>query len=130
MGLYEYILVAICCWREARGESLDAKIAQIWSVKNRVLKPGWWGKDWVTVILQPFQYSSFNMQDVNATKWPSTSDHSWIDCLTAVNRVQNGAPDPTDGATHYHDTSISPPSWAAEMKQTAQIGRLIFYKAG
>ena len=35
--------------------------------------------------------------------------------------------DITQGATHYFDDSIKPPSWAAPNKFTVKIGRLNFY---
>ncbi|SRR6266513_1401654 len=124
-------LLALCCWREARGEPLEGKLAQCWSVKNRVQKPGWWGRDWHSVILKPFQYSAFNANDPNATKWP-VEGPDWEQCQHVAETVMNEEiPDPTDGATHYFDTSISfPKSWGneAEWVNTLNVGRLRFWK--
>ncbi len=128
--IYELFLLSLCCWREARGENLEAKRGQLWSVRNRVNRPSWWGKDWISVILKPYQYSSFNKDDPNATKWPSPLDSSWIACQKIAREVYDGqGPDPTAGATHYHDTSIEPPNWAGEMQKTVQLGAFIFYRA-
>src|SRR5579863_9260852 len=106
-------LVALCCWREARGEALFTKQAQVWSVRNRVANPKWWGNSWWSVILKPMQYSSFNANDPNAVKWPLEADLHWQDCLTAVNTVYTPdismAPsfaDPTGGAVSYYDISL------------------------
>lgn len=125
-------LLALCCWREARGESMDGKLAQCWSVKNRILHPAWWGHDWSTVILKPWQYSSFNANDPNAEKWPSEADPSWGQCQEAAETViLDKISDPTNGATHYYDISITfPKAWGNEneWENTLNVGRLKFWK--
>ena len=126
---YELIMLALCCWREARGESIATKYAQAWSVRNRVNNPGWWGHDWVSVILKPEQYSSFNAGDPNAVKFPTADFQDWMDCLKVASDVYAGkASDPTSGATSYYDISIAPPKWTASMVMTVRSGRLVFYK--
>lgn len=129
---YKFSLLLLCIWREARGESLQAKIGVAWSIRNRVNKPGWWGKDWDGIILHPFQYSSFNPTDPNANKIPYTNDMSYLDCEEAAMNAFSGAgADPTLGATSYFDKSLdsNPPSWAAEMTHACDIGGLHFYKS-
>ena len=127
--MYELILLAICVWREARGESLACQEAVAWSIRNRAMQPSWWGDGYVQVILQPYQYSSFNSSDVNATKFPQSTDPSWSSCLGAAGAAYNATiPDPTGGATNYYDISIPAPSWAAEMTFTMQSGTLRFYR--
>jgi len=128
---YEFVLLALCVWREARGEPVPAKLGVAWSIKNRVSRPTWWGKDWASVILKPFQYSSFNPNDPNAVKWPGALDTSWQACLDVAGQVFGDAtPDPTAGSTHYFDKSLdgNPPTWAKEMTHTVDIGALHFYK--
>jgi spore germination cell wall hydrolase CwlJ-like protein len=136
---YDFILLALCIWREARGEALNTKNAVAWSIRNRVLNPGWWGTGWSGIILQPFQYSSFNRSDPNATKLPMQTDPSWQDSLIAAQQVYSSDPatapaiaDPTNGATSYFDMSLdlNPPSWATDgsFVKTADIGRLHFYR--
>lgn len=61
---------ALCTYREARGETANTQFAQACSVVNRVLNPKWWGSDILTVVLKPWQYSSFNMNDPNNVVWP------------------------------------------------------------
>lgn len=125
-------LLALCVWREARGEPPEAKLAVACSIRNRVNNPSWWGKDWESVILKPWQYSSFNKNDPNEKKWPSESDSSFTDCTLAANQVFfDDVPDTTNGATHYYDTSISfPKAWGseAEWENTLNVGRLKFWK--
>lgn len=130
---YPFALASLCCWREARGEPIEAKIGQAWCIRNRVDNPSWWGKDWVSVILKPYQFSAFNAGDPNATKFPQIIDASWQACLQAVEMVWNkSVPDPTNGATHYFDKSLDSnhPAWAKDgsMIQTVAIGGLRFWK--
>lgn len=128
---YQLILLFICIWREARGEPDSAKLGVGWVVRNRVLKTGksWWGDDWVNVVLKKYQFSSFNTGDPNTTKFPMPDDPSYGPCLLAAKYAYEAtAPDPTFGATYYHDTSITPPSWAADMDKTCQLGKLVFYR--
>lgn len=124
---YDFILAALCVWREARGETKEAKLGVAYTLVNRAAKPRWWGKSIHEVVLKPMQYSSFNHDDKNAVKWPS-DDSTWKDCTDAVLEAMSGAvPDPTHGATHYHDNSIATPGWATTMEPKGQIGALSFY---
>jgi N-acetylmuramoyl-L-alanine amidase len=134
----EQSLLALVIWREARGEVLFTKQAVAWSIRNRVLNPGWWGHSWWSVILMPMQYSSFNRTDPNATKWPMQVDPSWEDALQVAADVYTAeltqAPkilDLTSGSVSYFDQSMdnNPPSWAIDghMKHVCDFGRLHFY---
>lgn len=128
---YEFILLALCVWREARGEIVSAKFAVAWSIRNRVVKPSWWGRDWISVILKPLQYSSFNVNDPNAVKWPDPRDTTWMSSVQAAQAAYLGnGDDPVSGATHYFDRSLdgNPPAWAASMIHVIDIGNLHFYK--
>lgn len=137
--MYDFVLLALVVWRESRGESLAGKQAVAWSIRNRVSNPGWWGKGWAGIILQPYQYSSFNRNDPNATHFPVSLDPSWADCLNVAQQVYTDSltampviPDPTNGATSYFDMSLdhNPPTWSTDggMTKTVDIGRLHFYK--
>ena len=130
--LSDLSLLALCCYREARGETIFAKRAVCHVIKNRTLKPGWWGNDWKSVILKPFQFSSFNSFDPNINVWPGDNEASWTDCLAAASAVMVGDdPDSTEGATYYHDTSMRwPAAWGneADYVNTLNVGRLRFYR--
>lgn len=129
---YLPFLAGLCVWREARGQSAAAELAVAFSIRNRVLRPGhWnWGTDWISVILKPLQYSSFNANDPNAVKFPTPSDLKWESCCTAARRALTGeGPDPVSGATHYYDKSMDahPPEWAANMTHVCDIDDLRFF---
>ena len=129
----DLVLLELAIWREARGEVYDAKRGVAWAIKNRVDHPSWMGRDWHTVILKPWQFSSFNVSDVNNTKWPEDSDPSFAECCAVAQGVYLGqdSTDLTDGATHYYDISIDfPKAWGSEDEwvNTLNIGRLKFWK--
>jgi spore germination cell wall hydrolase CwlJ-like protein len=133
--MYAFILLALCVWREARGELYITKTAVAWTVRNRVQKPGWWGSGWEGVILMPWQFSSFNANDPNAVKLPRSSDQTWSDSVDVAQKVfpENPLiPDPTYGATSYFDDSMAPdpPKWSYDGShvKTVSYGRLNFYR--
>lgn len=130
---YELTLLMLCIWREARGEPMEGKYGVGWVIRNRAMKPGsqWYGNDWEEVILKPSQFSSFNSNDPNASKFPLPSDPSFGACLLAAKHVYDQtAPDNTQGSTYYFDDSMAanPPKWAATLIPTVKIGRLNFFR--
>lgn len=133
--MYSLVLLALCIWREARGELYVTKTCVAWTIRNRVMKPGWWGHSWEGVILMPYQFSSFNHNDPNATKLPHSEDPSWQDCLDIATKVfatPPGLEDLTQGATSYFDASLDPdpPKWSFDgsNQKTVDFGRLHFYR--
>ena len=130
--LSDLSLLALCCYREARGEPIEGKRGVCHVIKNRTLEPSWWGDNWSSVILKPHQFSSFNANDHNSGVWPQDDEPAWKECLAAAGMVYNGADeDLTQGAVFYHDTSIGwPRFWgnAEEYVNTINIGRLKFYR--
>lgn len=130
--LSELDLRALCIWREAQGEGNMGKRGVGWVVQNRASQPSWWGHDAKSVILKPWQFSSFSPPDPNHNKWPADNDHAWQDCQHIANDIMNGRDsDITNGATHYHDASIGwPDSWGDihNYFHSLDVGRLRFYK--
>lgn len=126
---YADILTALAIWREARNQPLAAQQGVWWVIHNRTLLPAWWNgnhaNDPVAVILMPYQFSSFNSGDPNATKLPSSTDAVFESILGWVTTPNT---DPTNGANSYYSTDIAAPSWAAEAEFTVQLGELKFYK--
>ena len=127
-----YIL-ALCCYREARGETRLGKklVAQV--VENRVHDKRW-PDSYVTVILKPFQFSSFNSNDSQSKVFPP-ADYSepynlaaWNDCWEVAGEVLDEEEDMSGGANHYFADSIPPPSWADPDKLTMKVGHHAFYK--
>lgn len=126
---WEFSLLSLCLWREARGETYRGKVAVAWAIKNRVQKPSWWGRTYPSVILKPWQFSSFNGNDPNAVKFPAETDESWQTCLAIAEDVYADiAADPTGGATHYHALTVSP-DWAKTAQFKVEIGNHRFYIA-
>jgi N-acetylmuramoyl-L-alanine amidase len=128
-------LLALCIWRESRGETYEAKFAVGCSIRNRVNDPSWWNdhqSSYRLTILKPWQYSSFNAGDPNSTKFPLASDKSYQDSLEAAQAVLAGVSDNTGGATCYFDRSLdsNPPKWVLTMIHTSDIGNLHFYALG
>jgi cell wall hydrolase len=124
-------LMKLCVWREARGEGMLGKRGVAHVIQNRADDPSWWGHDVRSVILKPWQFSSFNAADPNSCKWPALGDSSFQDCENICEAVSAGKDeDVTSGATSYYDTSIQPPKWAADGINvlTLAVGRLRFYK--
>jgi N-acetylmuramoyl-L-alanine amidase len=121
---YATVLTALCAWREARGETLLAQQGVIWVILNRAAKPGWWGKDPISVILAPEQFSSFDENDPNSVKFPSAADGIFPDIL---NLAVNPGTDPTGGATSYYSGDVVP-YWASTMTHTVDIADLHFYR--
>ncbi len=131
--IYELFLLALCIWREASGETIEGKYAQAWSIRNRAFSPAWWGHDWISCILKPYQYSSFNRADPNAVKFPSPDESAWVDCQKVAEDVYfEKVVDPTGGATSYFDSSLdaNPPAWSTDGSnvKTVNVGNLRFFR--
>ena len=133
--LSEEQLLALCIWREARGELFLVKMCVGQVIVNRAKVACWWNGDTVSIratILHPFQFSSFNADDPNADKWPEDDSQAWQDSILAQKSAMNQSlADPTDGATYYFDKSISWPSgWGkeADYENTVNLGNMRFFK--
>lgn len=121
--------LALAIWREARGESLEGKIAVACSVMNRVERPSWWGTTVLEVVFKKWQYSSLtDPRDAQLTTWPRESAPAWQECLVVADMaLKHGVENPVPGADSYHDISIPDPYWATPDMFVGQIGRLKFY---
>lgn len=122
-------LLALCIWREARGESNDGKFGVGCVVSNRVKANHFYGASWQGVILRPYQFSSFNHNDPNSVKWPDDIDTSWIASIQEAQNVMANAPDITNGALYYFSRPLTEPpkAWGA-VTHTVTIGSLSFWK--
>jgi len=139
LEMYNNIIAALCTWREARGESATVQFLVAVSIVNRAKDAlERWPKTLAGVVLQPKQFSSFNIGDPNASKVPALNDASFINCCAAVDAAINVGrlgPMPPEAkygplleANHYHDDSIAPPSWTKNMQYLGKMGKLLFYK--
>lgn len=129
---WELSLLMLCVWREARNQTFQAMLGVAWVVRNRANGPvRWWGgPSYSSVILKPFQFSSFNLADPNARLIPQENDPSFQQAQqAAVGAYSATLADPTGGAVSYYSTDIEAPDWAAEMEFTVQIDSFRFYRS-
>lgn len=117
--------LALCIWRESRGESLLGKLLVGQTVENRVRDPRW-PDTYISVITQKFQFSAFNQNDPNVVTYPKEDDLMWPDCV-AVAEFIISAPGKITMANHYHAKSITP-SWAKDKVPLKIEGNHIFYE--
>lgn len=140
---YGELMMAITIWREARGEPMRGKIGVGEVIRNRRDDPRRWKDTIIEVVLQPWQFSSWNMfvrkevfqilkgwtifkGDPNAIKWPKEDDQSWLESLEAMSSVRADS-QTTYGANHYHAKSVKP-RWARGQSPVQVFGNHIFYK--
>lgn len=127
---FEPFLKALALWREARGQSDDAKRGVLHVILNRAAA-GFRGSTPMQVILWPEQFSSFNPTDPNTSRLPNPNRHfdweAWLACCAVVD---DPGMDPTGGAVLYFSLPLAVwPAWATPDKLTAQIGPFRFYRA-
>lgn len=132
---YEQWLAALCIWREARGESLQAKTGVWHVIQNRVNdEHRRWPRSIPGVILQHEQFSSFNAGDPNAVRFPiplAPESADWLAFLDAQLAVESPLnADPTNGANAYESLpeGAKRPSWATPEALTVTIGAIRFYR--
>ena len=96
------------------------------------LHSGRFGHSVAAVCLKRYQFSEWNADPADNANLirvanMNADDPVILDCASAYDEMTAGN-DPTDGATHYHDTSIAPPAWTNGATKTCQLGDLIFYR--
>jgi N-acetylmuramoyl-L-alanine amidase len=109
-------ICAITTYCEASNASPEERRCIVHSMFNRKAD-GRFGKTIAAVCLKRFQFSEFNDDqgdNANLMRAANAPDNDpvFLDCLEAFDEVADGSPDPSGGATHYHDKSIKPPYWA------------------
>jgi spore germination cell wall hydrolase CwlJ-like protein len=131
---------AAMVYGEARGETVEGKIAVAYSAINRARK-----KTVCQVVLAPKQYSIFNGNptlraaalslDVAPPMKNSIDQLSWKESLKVARKViRRQVPDPTQGATHYlapvamEKLGLPYPRWSRQYRQVAVIDNHVFYK--
>lgn len=141
-------LIALTAYGEAANQGTEGLIAVMNVVKNRTIDAANYADKeismlansiWHGVILKAKQFSAYNLSDpVRATlnKFASnfqsyvSSNPTLANAYQLAQKLLNGELfDNTNGATHYHTTSVLP-SWASSIGPVvAQIGDHIFYQA-
>ena len=141
MTIYDKFMAALTIWREARGESQQARNGVYHVILNRAAqspKEGW-PPQVHAVCTQPWQFSSFNKGDPNSVLWPLEKGAADWKAWEEIGQLVDSPllADPTSGANFYHDVSIEPPfkQWLGPdatiddlmAKHTTDIGKLRFY---
>lgn len=138
------VLLAMCIFGEARGESALARRAVAQVVVNRARHAHRvfgsqrglsFDENIIKVLTRPCQFSCMLTTDINYPKIFDPLAHEapevWHDCMAIaaeVMRAHSRQDILTRNADHYFDDSIQPPSWADPAKETVTIGRLRFFR--
>ena len=132
----ELDLVTATIFGEARGESIEGKVAVGWVIKNRVLDDRW-PNTYKEVILQRKQFSCWNKKDRNYEKTVNATianrchaDPVWRECrLVAHGILYDRLLDNTRGSNHYHANYIEKPYWVKSKKCEFKemYGKQLFY---
>lgn len=130
---FDLAIASMTVFCEASGQSPEARRAVVWVIFNR-LASGRFGRSIAEICLKRFQFSEWNGDAGNNGNLLRVAraldgDPVLLDCMAAYHEVAGRqTPDPTGGATHYHDTSIAPPLWTLGATETARIDEFVFYK--
>lgn len=120
---------AATIFMEASNQGAAGQSAVAHVLVNR-MRTSKWGGTIASVCLWPAQFSCWNTQDTNRKRMATTLDSSpiMVACQKAMREALDGVTaDPTSGACFYFTDGIEPPPWASAMRQTAKIGRHIFF---
>lgn len=128
-------MLALCLWREARGEL--ATVGPIGYIAVGCVLRNRGQRDTTTIyeeVIKRLQFSSITAPgDPELTAWPAKrngADYAaWITAHQVARGILSGAySDPTRGATLYYADSIPfPEDWnRAKVHQTVKLGKHIF----
>lgn len=115
-------LLALMIAAEADDQPIEGKVA-VACVPVERLRRGRWGSSLRKVILQPYQFSTFN-----GSHWKRFGIRIGAHVMLAEMAINSLCNSPVNGATHYHTADILP-VWAKSpaMIRRGQIGQHIFY---
>lgn len=118
-------VVARTIWGEARGEGYRGMQAVANVITYRANNPGWWGHDFESVCLKPWQFSVWNEGDPNRDLIlnVTANDPAFSDALEIASKAVLGElEDVTGGAHSYYNPAVVQPYWADSMREVAVIG--------
>ena len=115
-------LLALMIAAEADDQPIEGKVAVACVPVDR-LRRGRWGNSLRQVILQPYQFSTFN-----GSHWKRFGIRIGAHVMLAEMAINSLCNSPVNGATHYHTADILP-VWAKSpaMIRRGQIGQHLFY---
>jgi spore germination cell wall hydrolase CwlJ-like protein len=123
--------LALTLWGEAAGRPVRAIEALAALVMNRArAELPQWGTGVASVCRAPFQFPCWNRNHPRHARLREVprDDPALAICRRVAARALAGAlPDPTGGATHFHD-ALALPGWALGRAAVAEIGGLCFYR--
>ena len=130
---YSQFMVALCTWREARGEMPAGHLAVARTIYNRSNdEKRRWPPEPARVVLQTFQFSAVNVGDPNSVKYPDFGELAYYLAVAQTAATMAASVDPTGGANHYFTTALldtpREPGWYDASKVTATIGNHVFLK--
>jgi len=122
MGVY---YLTLCIFYEARGESLEGKIAVGHVILNRSRERGLTVEE---IVKEPYQFSWYKPGIEH--KIPQAADGEVSECFEAVTMLWSEIMDGKNlkGANHYFNPSKVNPSWAKSMLHITTIGNHKFFK--
>jgi len=102
---WEWAILALMMWREARSEGEEGMRAVGHVALNRARKAS---LSIAVIIVQDAQFTSINppkkTYDPQLDVWPTPGDESFKLAMKIANEILgNGSADPTKGATHYRN---------------------------
>ena len=124
-------IVARTAWGEARGEGVDGMHGVINVIATRAANPRWWGDDFASVCLRPYQFSCWLPTDPNRAQLLAVTeeDPQFCRALALADFAMLGElNDITGGADSYFAIGSDLPAWAVGRKPTAVIGNQKFYR--
>lgn len=126
------ICLALNVYHEARGESLAGQYAVAHVTMNRVADSRW-PSGVCAVVKQGGEWPLHKCQfswwcDGRSDK--ARDSERWYMAVNVSRRVLSGAPDITQGATHYlnPDKVRRTPPWTRHLVSTGRIGNHVFYR--
>lgn len=120
------VVVARTLIGEARGQGLLDMLAVASVIRERVLRPGWWGTDWVSVCKKPWQFTCWMDHNLEVMlEADKRTPEIWHRAVAVADWAVNHMTDRdvadlfcTKGPfpCYYHDRSISYPerAWGAK----------------
>lgn len=132
----EVIVLAKTAYGEARGSCDDEVRGVCQVILNRVNKPGWWGRDIISVCYHPYQFSCWNKDDPNRAILLEVTfdDKDFQRVLGLALQVYSGKYlNKVGKATNYHTQKnpipgeMWPPTWTRSMHLIAVLQDHLYY---
>jgi spore germination cell wall hydrolase CwlJ-like protein len=126
-SMTEIFLVALCLFREARSEGVEGMQKVYDVIANRAADTAKrWPRSRMGVVLQPKQFSCFNIGDGQSSTFPQIKTVSeWLAWIQATRIVQRGIVTTPD-INHYHTKDVEP-KWAEGKTVVLEEKNHVFY---